>query len=185
MDVIEELHSRITKGRDEEQINAVLATWFELQSYRESYISRNLFLNGSICEETMFFRRKRSFYSRRVLLVYSLVSTDSRAKATKRRPTAITTAECMTYCIRKVRLGTQQMPSSNTPFPKYNHPPTTLQIASMLWESLHKTWPHGCNPLHEVSTSTETWTIMRDLGSPAGGQRQTRGMLLFLLESIP
>ena len=52
MDVIEELHSRITKGRDEEQINAVLATWFELQSYRESYISRNLFLKGSICEES-------------------------------------------------------------------------------------------------------------------------------------
>ena len=41
MDVIEELHSRITTGRDEEEINAVLATWFELQSYRESYMSRN------------------------------------------------------------------------------------------------------------------------------------------------
>ena len=41
MDVIEELHSRITRGRDEGQINAVVATWFELQSYRESYMSRN------------------------------------------------------------------------------------------------------------------------------------------------
>ena len=41
MDVIEELHSRITRGRDEGQINAFLATWFELQSYRESYMSRN------------------------------------------------------------------------------------------------------------------------------------------------
>ena len=56
MDVIEELHSRITKGRDEEHINAVLATWFELQSYRESYMSRNgqqddRNLRGSIREE--------------------------------------------------------------------------------------------------------------------------------------
>ena len=56
MDVIEELHSRITRGRDEEQINAVLATWFELQSYRESYMSRNgqqddRGLRGSIREE--------------------------------------------------------------------------------------------------------------------------------------
>ena len=56
MGVIEELHSRITRGRDEEQINAVLATWFELQSYRESYMSRNgqqddRGLRGSIREE--------------------------------------------------------------------------------------------------------------------------------------
>ena len=41
MDVIEELHSRITRGRDEGQIHAVLATWLELQSYRESHMSRN------------------------------------------------------------------------------------------------------------------------------------------------
>ena len=41
MDVIEELHSRITRGRDEGQMNAVVATWFELQNYRESYMSRN------------------------------------------------------------------------------------------------------------------------------------------------
>ena len=41
MDVIEEVHSRITRGRDEGQINAVVATWFELQIYRESYMSRN------------------------------------------------------------------------------------------------------------------------------------------------
>ena len=86
----------------------------------------------------------------------------------------------MPYCIRKLRGCTQQMPSLSTVCPKYSHPPTTLQSASMLWESLHKTWPHGCNPLHEVSTSTETRTIMRELGSPAGGQRQTRGMLPFL-----
>ena len=39
MDVIEELHSRITRSRDKGQINPVLATWFELQSYRESYMS--------------------------------------------------------------------------------------------------------------------------------------------------
>ena len=74
----------------------------------------------------------------------------------------------------------QQLVLSNTVCRKYSHPPTTLQSASMLWESLHKTWPHGCNPMHEVSTSTETRTIMRELGSPAGGQRQTRGMLPFL-----
>ena len=71
------------------------------------------------------------------------------------------------------------MPSLNTACPKYSQPPTTLQSASMLWESLHDTWPHGCNPLHEVSTSTETRTIMRELGSPAGRQWQTRGMLPF------
>ena len=85
----------------------------------------------------------------------------------------------MLYCI-KLRGCTQQMPSLNTACPKYSQPPTTLQSASMLWESLHDTWPHGCSPLLEVSTSTETRTLMRELGSPAGRQWQTRGMLPFL-----
>ena len=56
MDVIEELHSRITRGPRWRTNNAVLATWFELQSYRESYMRRNgqqddRNLRGSIRQE--------------------------------------------------------------------------------------------------------------------------------------
>ena len=102
-----------------------------------------------------------------------------KSKSDERRTTN-TPAECMPYCIRKLRGCTQQMPSLNTACLHYSHPPTTLQSASMLWETLHNTWPHGCSPLHEVSASTETRKIMRELGSPAGRQRQTRGMLPFL-----
>ncbi len=40
MDVIGELYSRITWSRNEEEINSVLATWFDLQSYREDYLRK-------------------------------------------------------------------------------------------------------------------------------------------------
>ena len=41
MNVMEELYSRVTTGRNEDDIIAVVTYWFELQSYREVYISRN------------------------------------------------------------------------------------------------------------------------------------------------
>ena len=63
MDVIEELHSRITRGRDEEQINAVLATWFELQSYREYYMSRS----GQQDDRNLRGSIRQEIYSRDVL----------------------------------------------------------------------------------------------------------------------
>ena len=38
MDVIGELYSRITRDRDQEEIQDVLATWCDIQSYREHHL---------------------------------------------------------------------------------------------------------------------------------------------------
>jgi hypothetical protein len=43
MEVLEQLHSRIVRDRDEAQITAVIAIWFDLQEYRESWISAQTF----------------------------------------------------------------------------------------------------------------------------------------------
>ena len=38
-DVLEELHSRIVTNRNQEEVHAVMATWAELQRYREDWLS--------------------------------------------------------------------------------------------------------------------------------------------------